>query len=91
MEFSKPLTDIEVRETQKIFLECSVSKPDLPATWYKKGVKVSASETVQLFSEGVLHSLCIPRSQLSDEAEYSIKIDGESSKAKVKVIGKLFV
>ena len=84
----KPLANIEVEENQQIFLECTLSKPDRKVTWYKQGVKVSASETIKLSSEADTHSLTIDRAEMSDQAEYSIKADGKTSKAQVKVIGK---
>ena len=90
LEFAKPLADIEVKENQEIFLTCTVSKPDLTATWYRNNVKVSASETLKLSCEGDVHTLCIPCAKLTDEAEYSIKVDGNSSKARVKVIGNFY-
>ncbi|GFO38541.1 titin, partial [Plakobranchus ocellatus] len=86
LEFLKPLADIEVQENQQIFMECTVSKPDRKAAWSKNGVKVSASETIKLKSEGSNHSLTIERAELTDQAEYAIKIDGKTSKADVKVI-----
>lgn len=88
LEFTKPLASIEVTEGQSIFLECTISKPGLTPTWYKNGVKVTASETITLTSDGNNHSLTIDRAQLTDQAEYTVKVDGKSSKAEVKVIGK---
>lgn len=90
LTFIKPLASIEVTEGQNIFLECTVSKPGFTPTWYKNGVKVEASETITLTSDGDTHSLTKERAELTDQAEYTVKIDGKSSKAEVKVIGKLF-
>ncbi|GFS00827.1 titin [Elysia marginata] len=86
LEFIKPLADIEVQENQKIFLECTLSKPDRKVTWYKNAVKLPASDTVKLVCDAATHTLTIDRAELSDQAEYSVKVDGKTSKAKVKVI-----
>lgn len=88
LDFTKPLVNIEVTEGQSIVLECTLSKPNRPVTWFKKGSKVSASETIVLKSDGSNHKLTIERAELSDKGDYSIKVDGKTSKASVKVIGK---
>lgn len=68
-----------------------MSKPDRTANWYKNSVKLTASELVTLTSVKDKHTLTIERATLSDQAEYSIKVDGKTSKADVKVIGEFFV
>lgn len=88
LKITKPLASIEVTEGQSIFLECTVSKPDRPAVWYKNDVKLSTTETIKLSSVKEKHSLSIARAELTDQAAYSIKVDGQTSQAEVQVIGK---
>ncbi|KAH9498303.1 hypothetical protein Btru_006488 [Bulinus truncatus] len=86
LEITKPLSNIEVTEGQSIVLECTVSKPGRAPVWYKNDAKVSASETIKLTSDKGRHTLTIDRAELNDQAEYTIKIDGKTSKAQVRVI-----
>ncbi|XP_046554801.1 titin-like [Haliotis rubra] len=85
-EFLQPLTDVHVMETETIHMECVVSKPGKPATWYKEGVKMLPSDRVKMGVDGAgKYMLTITNAELKDEAEYSIKIADKKSKAQALV------
>lgn len=70
-------------------MECIVSKPGKPATWYKDGVKMLPSDRVKMGIDGAgKYMLTITNAELKDEAEYSIKLADKKSKAQALVEGK---
>ncbi|KAK7507540.1 hypothetical protein BaRGS_00001475, partial [Batillaria attramentaria] len=85
LSFVKPLSDQTVMEYQPITLECTVSKPDRPATWYKDGAKLTPSDRLKITAKDKQHTLTIDRAAPDDEAEYSIKVDDFTSKCIVLV------
>ncbi|ESO99762.1 hypothetical protein LOTGIDRAFT_85536, partial [Lottia gigantea] len=87
VEIEKQLANIQVTEGQEIYLECQVSKP-CDATWYKDGNKVQAEGRFKIKSDGTLHSLTLDEAELEDQAEYSVKVGDQVSKAKVLVEGQ---
>lgn len=88
MKFVRPLADITVTEKQDIYLECEINKPGLKPTWKVDGSKVSASERIQLLSEGNVHKLIIKEADLDDENVYTVTFDDATSTASVIVDGE---
>jgi hypothetical protein len=74
-------------EYENLTLECTVSKPDRLATWYKNGVKIMPSDKVKVTSKDKTHTLVVERCEAEDQAEYAIKVDDLSSKCQVTVEG----
>ena len=52
---------------------------------------MSASATLVLGAKGDKHWLVIDKAELTDQAQYSVKVDGKQSKGAVKVIGTYHV
>lgn len=91
LAFLTPLADQTVMEYENFKLECTVSRPDRPATWYKDGKKLEPSERVKITTKDKQHTLSVERVDAEDEAEYSIKVDQLTSKCTVLVEGELFL
>ena len=88
LAFLSPLADQELMEYETLTLECTVSKADRPATWYKDGTKLTPSERVTISAKDTQHKLSVERVDVDDEAEYSIKVDDLTSKCTVLVEGE---
>lgn len=89
MEFTKPLSDVKVKEGQPAVLSCEVNKPDLPAVWTRDGEKITPDNrkytvTVENFS----HTLQINDCVKEDDCEYTITIDEATSVGSVFVEGE---
>lgn len=85
----RPLTDVEVKESETATLECEVSKPDQPASWTKAGKPITAGGRVEIVTEGTIHRLIIKDAKLEDQAEYSISVGDKTSQASVFVEGEI--
>jgi titin len=88
LEFLKPLTDVEVKESETAVLECEVSKPNMAATWSQAGKTITPSDRVEMVVDGTFHRLIIKDARIEDQAEYKIQLDDKSSQASVFVAGK---
>lgn len=88
VEFTQPLVDQTVPEKATLTLECAVTKLDLPtATWLKKGEEVPFDGRHEMCVEGAVHRLVIYDVTPEDSGEYTCKINGLTSTAKVLVEG----
>lgn len=88
LAFLTPLADQKLMEYENLILECTVSKPDRPAIWYKDGTKLTPSDRITISAKDKQHTLKIERVDVDDEAEYSIKVDDLTSKCTVLVEGE---
>ena len=69
-------------------LECKLSRPDADVTWYKDGKEITSGDNVEIVVDGKWRRLRIPTCALDDEAEYSVVVGNESSRAMLWVEGK---
>ncbi|ELT96014.1 hypothetical protein CAPTEDRAFT_69667, partial [Capitella teleta] len=87
VEFMKPLTDVEVKESETATLECEISKSDMPATWLKSGHAITAGDKTEIIVDGTFHRLIIKDAKMDDQAEYTIQVADKTSQASVFVEG----
>ena len=75
------LQNQEVNEDEPVLFSCTVSEEGHKATWFKAQKEIGDTGDKYLMeSEGDTFSLTIPKSTVSDSAEYTIRIgDAESS------------
>lgn len=91
VQFLKPLKDIKIMEKEKAVMECEINKPNKKAVWKFEKEIFSGSERVELVVDGCVHRMIIEPSELDDEGEYTIVVDGVKSSAILTVDGKLFI
>ena len=91
LEFLRPLTDVEVQESQTATLECEVSRPNQQAKWYKEGKEIPVGGRFEVTADNTIHRLVINDAELGDQAQYSIVFaDDKTSTAQVFVAGRCF-
>ncbi|KYO30402.1 hypothetical protein Y1Q_0014309 [Alligator mississippiensis] len=64
--------------SERVELECELSRPDAPVQWYKDGVEVEESERLVLQRSGPCCRLILPSSQPLDAGEYVCDVGGDS-------------
>lgn len=87
-EFTKPLADVTVTEKETVCLECEVSKANKPGKWFKNGQEIKQDDNVKFVTYDKIHRLIIKSAVLDDEAEYTVEVDGQTSKSQLYVEGK---
>ena len=71
-------------------LECKLSRPDAKVTWYKDGKEIIPDDNHEITVDGNWQRLKIASCVLDDEAEYSVVVGKESSRAMLWVEGMCF-
>lgn len=87
LEFITPLKDTTVTEKETVCLECEVNKPGVKATWLKDGKKIFPRKGCKISADDKRHRLILDSAVLDDNAEYMIKLNGQSCIAKLTVEG----
>lgn len=87
-EFVRELEDVELKDVglEAVF-ECEVSKPDIKAEWFKSDKPIKASDKYKMASKNGKHTLTISDCQADDVANYTVKLNGMSSTAKLTITG----
>ena len=70
-------------------LQCEVSKPNVPVTWYKNGVPVVPQMRVETTTIGTIQLLTIYHTTMDDMAEYSMKVCDDVTRAVLTIQGVL--
>ena len=75
------LQNQEVNEDEPVSMSCTVSEDGHKATWFKAEKEIDdTSDKYHVESDGDTFTLTIPKSEVTDSAEYTIRIgDVESS------------
>ena len=68
-------------------LECQLSKANVDVTWLKDGKPVTADDKHIIQVEESWHRLTLPSVGLDEEAEYTVQIGDQSTKAMLWVEG----
>lgn len=68
-------------------LECKLSRPDAKVTWYKDGKELIPDDGHEIIVDKSWRRLKIPACVLDDEAEYSVVVGDETSRAMLWVEG----
>ncbi|KAM9710356.1 LOW QUALITY PROTEIN: titin-like [Menidia menidia] len=71
LRVTKPMSSVQVPETQAATFECEVSHFNVPATWLRDGVEIEMSERFRIVVQGKLHQLKILNTSRDDSAEYT--------------------
>ncbi|CAI9556842.1 unnamed protein product, partial [Staurois parvus] len=71
VEFSKPLTDLEVKEKETARFECEISRESAKVRWFKDGVEIRKGKKYDIISKGVTRTLVVNKCVFDDEAEYT--------------------
>ena len=88
-EILEPLHEVTITEGKKAQLECTLTKPNAKVTWLKNGKEIRPSATVQMKTEGAHQFLIMPKTELEDDAEYTIKVsEDQTSTCHVTIEGK---
>ena len=89
LQFLRPLEDQEVKEVPgTATFECEISKPGLPAQWFRAGKPIKAGDKYTMTEKNGVHTLVVKKVTPDDEAEYSVKIREVSTAAKLTVAGR---
>ncbi|XP_041593112.1 obscurin-like protein 1 isoform X2 [Vulpes lagopus] len=62
--------DLQFRAPGRVELRCEVAPAGSQVRWYKDGLEVEASDTLQLGAEGPARTLTLPHAQPEDAGEY---------------------
>ena len=91
LEFSKPLSDVEVTEKETATFECEASKPKQSSTWHQAGGKIEPGvgdlSRFRAETDGKIHRLVIESAQMDDAEKYSCNIKDKKTSAKLIVKG----
>ena len=84
------LQNQEVTEGDTVCMSCTVSEEGHVAQWFKEKQEIdkTLSDKYQTDVDGGLFTLTIPKSTVSDSAEYTIKIGDVETSAKLVVNGE---
>ena len=87
-EFPIALQDATVANYSNCELKVKVTKPDLPAQWFKDGNLIAASDRFTLETVCDEHILKINKVQIQDQGTYCIKVGDTESSASLEVNSK---
>ncbi len=73
---------------QAVF-KCEISRPELKAEWFKGKKAIKRSDKYDITAAEGRHTLTISDCQGEDVSEYTVKLNGVSSTAKLAVNGKI--
>ena len=82
-----PIKDTECLEGETVSFVCEVNKENHPAMWLRDGTVITEEDGFEFINDGKRHILKIPSVNIEHDAEFTIKINGCESKARLKVEG----
>ena len=82
------MSDKQCVEGETVSFECEVNKENSPAMWLRDGVPITEEDGYEFICDGTKHILKIPEANIEHEAEYTVKINGCESTARLKVEGQ---
>lgn len=85
---TRPISDIECLEGETVSFVCEVNKENAPAMWLKDGVIITEEDGYEFIMDGKRHILKIPDVTIDHDAEFTVKINGCESKARLRVEGR---
>ena len=86
IELVKDLQPVQCTENETVEFTCELNR-ETPVTWYKDGMPLTPSDSLQITSAGIIHRLVIKKAQLSDEADYKVVAGPVTSTAELLVDG----
>lgn len=88
LEFTIPLTEQTCKEGETVTFNCEVSESNIHATWFKYDQELLPSDDVIMKIDGKTHTLTLKNTPLDAAAEYTIRVKGKESSAKLNVQGE---
>ena len=90
-EFSRPLKDVTVMETESATFRCEVNKipKDATISWYLNDKPVNNDKRITSAVEGKRLVMTIDDTSLDDEGRVKVKVGPSTSEAKLKIEGKM--
>ena len=90
LSFTVPLEDVTVLKHETVTLTCEFTKPGQKVNWLKNGKALSIKEKarMKITADGTKHTLVIPKSEVTDTAEFMCSLNGVKTHAKVTVKGR---
>uniref|UniRef100_A0A4W3IYJ9 Ig-like domain-containing protein n=1 Tax=Callorhinchus milii TaxID=7868 RepID=A0A4W3IYJ9_CALMI len=88
IEFTKPLTDLEVKEKDVAKFACEVSREDAKVRWFKDGMEIRKGKKYDITAKGVERLLTIHKCSFDDEAEYECDARTSKTSGMLTVLGK---
>ena len=86
--FLKLLKETEAVEGQSATLTCKLSQPDAEVTWFKDGKPIAEDEGHVIEVDKLWRRLRIEKCAFDDEAEYSVQLADDFSRAMLWVEGQ---
>ena len=86
-EFTKPLSDMTVKEKDTVILECDLNKPNVPVKWLKEGQEIKPDDHINFTVNQYHHQLVMTDVTLDDAARYTCVCGDVSTECTVKVTG----
>ncbi|XP_058156034.1 obscurin-like protein 1 isoform X2 [Dasypus novemcinctus] len=77
--------DLQFRAPERVELRCKVAPAGARVRWFKDGLEVEASDTLQLGAEGAARTLALPHAQPKDTGEYVCETRDEAVTFNVSV------
>ncbi|CAI9716211.1 titin-like [Octopus vulgaris] len=84
-EFTKKLTNINVKEKEKVVFLCEISKENTKVTWKKNGKEIKSDNHLKIVADKKVHQLIIENVTLEDIGEYSCVAGDVSTSATLSV------
>jgi len=85
--FTVPLKDTVTMVAEEATMTCEVSKPNQKVQWLKDGKPIRPDKKTKVEVDGKVHKLTIPKSDLGDQAVYTVKVGDEVTTGKLSVSG----
>ncbi|CAI9716214.1 titin-like [Octopus vulgaris] len=84
-EFTKKLTNIKVKEKEKVVLICELLKENIKVIWKKNGKEIKSDNHLKIVADKKVHQLIIENVTLEDIGEYSCVAGDVSTSATLSV------
>ncbi len=85
--FTVPLRDTVTMVADEAVMSCEVSKPGQKVQWLKDGKPIKMDKNTKVEVDGKVHKLTIPKSELGDQAEYTVKLGDQTTTGRLEVSG----
>lgn len=82
-----PLRDTVSMVAEEATLSCELSKPNQKVQWLKDGKPIKPDKKTKIEVDGKVHKLTIPKSEVGDAADYTLKVGDDETSGKLSVSG----
>uniref|UniRef100_A0A480QN34 non-specific serine/threonine protein kinase n=1 Tax=Sus scrofa TaxID=9823 RepID=A0A480QN34_PIG len=85
VQIVRPLEDVEVMEKEGATFSCEVSHDEVPAHWFREGIKLRPTDNVRIRQEGRTYTLIYRRVLVGDAGEIKFVAENAESRAQLRV------